>query len=74
MAEPKGRIFEYAILFHPKPKKVGDDTVTDPSVLITDVKRVVAKGEQEVAMKAAKEIPADYDDKLEQVEIVIRPF
>lgn len=69
-----GKLYEYAILYHPKPKKVGDDTVTDPSVLVGDVKRVLATAEQEVAIKAAREIPETYLDKLEQVEIAIRPF
>jgi hypothetical protein len=70
----QGSIFEYAVLFHPKPKKVGDDTVTDPSLIIVDVKRVVAQTDNEVAIKAAREIPEEYLDKLEQVEIAIRPF
>jgi len=70
----KGEIFEYAVLFHPKPKKVGDDSVTDPSSIIVDVTRVVAQTENEVAIKAARQIPEEYLDKLEQVEIAIRPF
>jgi hypothetical protein len=70
----QGSIFEYAVLFHPKPKKVGDDTVTDPSIIIVDLKRVVAQTDNEVAIKAAREIPEEYLDKLEQVEIAIRPF
>lgn len=70
-----GQIFEYAVLYHPKPRKVGDETVTDPSEILVDVKRVVAKDEKAVAILAAREIPTDYlDGKLEQVEIAIRPF
>lgn len=70
-----GQIFEYAVLYHPKPRKVGDETVTDPSEILVDVKRVVAKDEKSVAILAAREIPTDYlDGKLEQVEIAIRPF
>ena len=56
------------------PHKVGDDSVTDPSILIVDVKRMIAKSDNEVAIKAAREIPEEYLDKLEQVEIAIRPF
>lgn len=80
----QGSIFEYAVLYHPKPKKVGDDTVTDPSEIVVDVKRVVAQSDNEVAIKAAREIPETFTtasgetvkllDKLEQVEIAIRPF
>jgi len=69
-----GRIFEYVVLYHPKPKKVGDDTVTDPSQIVVDVKRVVATDDKTVAIMAAREIPETYLDRLEQVEIAIRPF
>lgn len=69
-----GRIYEYAVLFHPKPKRVGDETVTEPSQILVDVKRVVAQDDKGVAILAAREIPTDYLDKLEQVEIAIRPF
>ena len=62
------------MLYHPKPHKVGDDSVPDPSILIVDVKRMIAKSDNEVAIKAAREIPEEYLDKLEQVEIAIRPF
>jgi hypothetical protein len=69
------QIFEYAVLYHPKPRKVGDESVTDPSVILVDVKRVVAHDEKAVAIMAAREIPEDYlNGKLEQVEIAIRPF
>jgi len=69
-----GKIFEYAVLYHPKPHKVGDDSVTDPSLLVIDVKRVIANKDSEVAIMAARDIPTEYLDKLEQVEIVVRPF
>ena len=69
-----GRIYEYAVLFHPKPRKVGDETVTDKSEILVDVKRVVATDDKSVAILAAREIPTDYLDKIEQVEIAIRPF
>jgi hypothetical protein len=70
-----GKIFEYAVLYHPKPRKVGDDSVRDPSQIIVDVKRVVAKDESAAAILAAREIPEEYlDGKLDQVEIAVRPF
>ena len=66
-----GKIFEYAVLFHPKTKKEG---ASEPSKLIVDVARMVASNDKEVAIKAAREIPEQYLDKLDQVEIAIRPF
>lgn len=69
-----GKIYEYAVLFHPKPKKVGDDSVTDPSQIIVDVTRVVANDDSAVAILASRQIPESYLDKLDQVEIAVRPF
>ncbi len=69
-----GKLFEYAALYHPKPKKVGDQDVTDPSVVIIEPKRVVAKDPAGAGILAARDIPADYLDKLDDVEILVRPF
>ncbi len=72
----KGKLFEYAVLFHPKEKKdaAGNPLDEKKSVIVTDVTRVLAVSDKEVGMLAAKAIPDEYNDKLEQVEIVIRPF
>jgi hypothetical protein len=70
----KGQIYEYAVLFHPKPRKVGDDSVTDPSEIIVDVTRVVAQDENTVAIVASRQIPEKYLTTLDQVEIAVRPF
>jgi hypothetical protein len=71
----KGRLFEYAVLHHPKAKRDlagNEDTVK--SVIITDVTRVLAASPDEVSILAARSIPEEYLDKIEQVEIVVRPF
>ncbi len=69
-----GKVFEYVILFHDKPTKVGDDVVQAPSVLLVDVKRVVATSDKSVAIMAAREIPEEYVDRLDQIEVCVRPF
>ena len=69
------RIFEYAILFHPAEKlDANGNVVPEKSSLIQDVKRILAKDDKEVAMKAAREIPETYLDQLDLVEICVRPF
>jgi hypothetical protein len=69
------KLFEYAVVYHPKPTKdaQGNDT-TPADVLVTPVSWVLAKSDKEVAIIAAKGIGDDYNDKLDQVEICIRPF
>jgi hypothetical protein len=70
------KLFEYAILFHPKPRKIGNDgdTQTDPSEILVEPKRIVAKDEATVGILAAREIPEAYLDKLDSVEVIVRPF
>jgi hypothetical protein len=76
MAMARGKLFEYAVIYHPKAKKDAAGNELDPqkSVVVTDVTRVLAASDKEVGMLAAKSIPDTYSDKLDDVEIVIRPF
>jgi RAB protein geranylgeranyltransferase component A len=62
-------------MYHPKPTKDENDRgVTPKSVLVTPITTVVATSDKEVAMQAARSIPKEYDDKLDNVEIVVRPL
>lgn len=69
------KLFEYAILYHPKQTKKDDDEARESkSTLLVDVKRVLAADEKEVVLLAAREIPEAYLDKLSHVEVAVRPF
>jgi hypothetical protein len=68
------KLFEYAVLYHPKTKKVDGEEKREKSKVLVDVKRVLAADDKEVAILAAREIPEEYLDQLETVEIVVRPF
>ena len=68
----KGKIFEYAVLYHPPKKDKEEDT--KKSVLVVEVQRVLDVTEQEAVMLASRAIPGEYTDKLEFVEIIVRPF
>jgi hypothetical protein len=71
----KGKLFEYAVLFHPKPKKdAAGSEEAEKSTILTDVTRQLAATPAEVSILAARSIPPEYLDRLEQVEIVVRPF
>lgn len=74
-----GKLFEYVILYHPRrPKapKAGaeEEETSGESKILVDLTRVVARDEKAVGMMAAKKIPDEYDSRLDQVEILIRPF
>jgi hypothetical protein len=72
---PKGKLFEYAVIHHPKPTKdaAGNETA-GKSKLVTDLKRELATEPGEVSILAARSIPEEYLDKLEEIEIVVRSF
>lgn len=69
------KLFEYAVIFNPLPTKDQVERGENPkSELIVDVTRVLANSEKEAQMMAARAIPDKYMDKLDQVEIALRPF
>jgi hypothetical protein len=71
----KGKIYEYAVVYHPKATKdtAGNDT-TPPSKQIVPNTSTLAISEKEVGIKASRAIPAEYDDRLEDCEVFVRPF
>ena len=70
------KLFDFAVLYHPRPTKdpSGNDTTPDSELLALSDKPVLANTEKEVAMKAARAIPEAYADKLDLVEVIVRPF
>ena len=66
------KIFEYAVLLHPKPLKASDPKLA--SRLVVRPEYVVCDNELQARMHATKAIPGEYDDRLDEVEIVVRPF
>ncbi len=72
----KKRLFQYAVLWHPK-EKTNNNTTTIPeetSKIITELTTVLAQDEKSVGILAAKKIPDEYNDSLDQIEILVRPF
>ena len=72
----RGKLFEYAVLYHPRSKKnaAGEPLEEKRSEIVTDVTRVLAATDAEVSIIAARSIPEQFLAKLEDVEIIVRPF
>jgi hypothetical protein len=71
----KGKLYEYAVLHHPKAKRdVAGNEEPVKSKIITDVTRVLAVTPEEVSIVAARTIPEEFLDRIDQIEIVVRPF
>lgn len=66
------RLFEYAAILQPEEDE--DGNVKEKAKLIVDVTRVLAESEQEVSIRAARELPNSVIEDLDRVEIIIRPF
>lgn len=71
MANNNGKLFQYAVLWHPTEKEVKDG---QKSKIIVSPTNILAANEKQVGMKAVMEIPVDYKDQLEQVEVLVNPF
>ena len=64
------KIFEFAAIYVPK-----DGLKTaDNAKIIVEPTAIIAKDEKQAAILAARAIPEDYVDRLDQVEIAVRPF
>ena len=69
------KLFEYAVIYHPRrTKKDEDEGVMPKDVLVDGINTTLANSDREVSMLAARGIPEEYTDKLDQIEILVRPF
>lgn len=69
----KAQLFEYVVLFNPEEREDEDKEPEAPEVIV-DLQRVLAKSAEEVSIRAARSIPEEYMDRLDEVDIAIRPF
>ncbi len=76
----KQRLFQYAVLWHPKEQKAGHvevGTITgssEKSKIVTDLTTILAQDERTVGIIAARGIPEEYLSTLDQIEVIVRPF
>ena len=66
------KLFQYAVIFHPK--KEIENKPADKAKLIVEPKTVLAADLNSATLLAARDIPQDYADKLDQCEVAVRPF
>lgn len=68
----KSRLFQYIIVWNPTEKQVKEESLKPK--LIQGVTDVLSTDENSVRMTAAMNIPQEYKDQLDQIEIAVRPF
>lgn len=69
----KKRPFQYMVLLHEFEEKEGKKEYKD-TIVIIDLKTVMAKNEKELVFKITREIPDEFAGEPDNVEIIIRPF
>lgn len=62
------QVFEFLALFVP------DADSTESAEIIVPLETVLTTNIETAKIKAARLIPSEYDDKLENVVLVVRPF
>ncbi len=65
------KLFEYAVIFHPNKDERKDGRIDE---ILIQPKSVLANDDKQAFMKAVREIPEDYSDKLDRIEVAVRPF
>jgi len=65
------RIFEYAVICNPTREQAKEGA---KAVMVLPPKHIMAVNPDEVTLRAAKEIPEEYEDKLDRLEVAVRPF
>ena len=68
----KSQLFQYAIIWHPTEKQSKDNSLK--SKVLVDPKMILAESQSSALMAASMEIPTEYKDQLDQIEILMRPF
>lgn len=69
----KLKLFSYAVLFHKKEIKDGKEEYIGADVII-EPKTATAKNDKDLLFKIIREVPANYAETPDRVEILIRPF
>ena len=65
------KIYQYAALFSPTDKEKKDGV--KPEIIVQPT-TIIAKDDAEANFKAARAVPKEYEDKLSQITLAVRPF
>lgn len=69
------KLYEYAIIHHERVTKKQEEEGKRPtSTVLKTPSTFLARDEKEVLLTAARDIPIEYADRLDEIEVLIRPF
>lgn len=67
----KSKLFEYAVIYNPTEQEVKDGKKAE---IVVKPTLVLVESVEAAKMKAVRDIPTTWDDKLAQLEVAVRPF
>jgi len=67
----KSILYNYTIVYHPTDNEAEKG---EKSKMLTEPKYLMAPDHNSAFIQASRQIPEEYLDKLDQVDILIRPF
>jgi len=68
----KAKLFQYVVIWNPTEKQVKEENLK-PKIIV-DVTDILSDNDNSVRMSAAMNIPSEYKDQLDQIDIAVRPF
>lgn len=68
------QLFQYSILYVPKKKSSDKTSKTDKAQVLVKVTDVLAEDAQQATILASRAIPEAYLDRLDEVQLAVRPF
>lgn len=66
------KVFEYVIILHPTEKEA--EAGAQSQLLNGGIEHVLASDERSAVLMAGRHIPEEHLDKLDRMEVAIRPF
>jgi len=63
-------VFDYVVVYAPRDSE--DEPTESPRII--EEGRIIARDQGKAAMSIARKIPKEYDEKMDFVELIVRPF
>jgi hypothetical protein len=67
----KSKMFQFAVIWNPTAEQEKEG---QKAKILVEPRTVLGKDEKAITMLAVRAIPSEYDEQLDQVDVIVRPF
>jgi hypothetical protein len=67
----ESKLFQFAVIWNPTEDQADNG---EKSKLVVPITTELATSKEAISMRAVRAIPSKYDDQLDQLSVVVRPF